>query len=414
MKKKILCWSDSATASTGFGTVSRHIMTALEKTGKYELHHLAINYHGNFIDKDKFPWQIVPAKLMDPANDPYGNKMFLKTISENDYDYIWILNDTYVVHAVAKSMMEILKKKKKPPKIIYYYPVDCHVRLEFSGMLKACDIAVAYTDHGIEETLKVLPELAPKIRKIRHGTDTEAYTPLSKEHQDYFKKKILNVSPDTFVFVNVNRNSPRKQLSRTILAFHEFKKAVPNSILYCHTQVVDRALDISKAVIDLGMDMKHDVVFPINYSPSKGISDEALNQHYNMADAYLTTHLGEGWGLTVTEAMAAAVPVIAPNNTSMPEILGNGSRGYIYECKENIYIDNSGFRPMGTLEDIVAQMHRVYRAGYKHNNQRVVEARKWVEENNWETICKQWVDLFDEGSEVTLNSNSFQIIGETL
>jgi hypothetical protein len=79
------------------------VINALNATNQYEIHQLAINYHGQFFDRKEVPWQLSPAKLADP-NDPYGNKMFLRAIYENDYDYIWILNDTFVVHGVAKEL----------------------------------------------------------------------------------------------------------------------------------------------------------------------------------------------------------------------------------------------------------------------------------------------------------------------
>jgi glycosyltransferase involved in cell wall biosynthesis len=43
---------------------------------------------------------------------------------------------------------------------------------------------------------------------------------------------------------------------------------------------------------------------------------------YQGADLYVTPSLDEGFGLTVLEAMACGVPVIAANRTSLPEVVG--------------------------------------------------------------------------------------------
>jgi glycosyltransferase involved in cell wall biosynthesis len=62
------------------------------------------------------------------------------------------------------------------------------------------------------------------------------------------------------------------------------------------------------------------------------VADELLAGLYNAADLYLTTSLGEGWGLGVTEAMACHTPVAMPAHTSLLEIgdcnVGPGYAGF--------------------------------------------------------------------------------------
>lgn len=317
-KKKVLCWSDSPTAGTGFGVVSKNVIGALHKSGKYEIHQLAINFHGDFTDDQEVPWQIRPAKVLDP-NDPHGIKMFMKVLQKNRYDIVWILNDLFVTHYlndfIPKYKTACLKQNIKPPKFIYYYPVDCHVQNEVSEALDMVDIPVCYTKHGKQETLKKKPYLESRLVEIPHGVDSETFKPMSEVEIATWKRQYLNVGQDTFVVVAVNRNSTRKQLPYSVLAFKEFKKLVPNSIMYCHTQVVDQGSDMSRVLSDLGLSPQRDVVFPGRYSPSEPAPGFLLNQFYNCGDLFLTTHLGEGWGLSITEAMAAGVPVVAPNNT---------------------------------------------------------------------------------------------------
>ena len=420
MKKKLLCWSDAPVAFTGFGTVARYVIGALQATNLFDIDQLAINYHGQFVNKEQIPWQMQPARLLDPK-DPYGNKMFLRALQEHEYDYVWILNDTFVVHGVAAEMVKVLDQKvakgKKRPIVIYYYPVDCRVIPEASDMLRFCDVAVSYNAHGKSETVAVLPELANKISTIYHGTDTQRYRPFRKEICDELKKKYFDRDPDTYIVTNVNRNSVRKQLSRTMLAFKEFKKQVPNSVLYLHTAAQDREIDLISAATHIGLRPKEDLIFPPNYSPSHGYPDSVLNELYNCADLFVTTHLGEGWGLSVTEAMSAGVPVIAPNNTSMPEIIGsNNERGYLYNCDELIYIDNSGYRPMGRTRTIVEEMLKVHNLGWKHDNPKVIAARQWVEKNNWSKVCGDWLKLFSDLEERANlpKENEASFVGELL
>lgn len=398
--KKLLCWSDAPVAFTGFGTVSRYVIGALQATGLFEIDQLAINYHGQFVNKEQIPWQLQPARLLDPK-DPYGNKMFLRALAENNYDYVWILNDTFVVHQVAKEMRKIINdnvaKGKKRTIVIFYFPVDCRIIPDASDMLRECDVAISYNQHGKLEAIKALPELESKLLTVFHGTDTQRYKPFSKKVIDELKTKYFNVDPDTYLVINVNRNSIRKQISRSMLAFKEFQKVVPKSLLYLHTAAQDRDIDLVQAAQHIGLRPKKDLVFPPNYSAANGYPEHVLNELYNCGDQFLTTHLGEGWGLSVTEAMAAGVPVIAPRNTSMPEILGTkNERGWMYDMSDHIYVDNSGYRPMGSVRDIVDQMLIVHRLGWKHDNKKVIAARQWVEANNWSKVCGDWIGVFNE------------------
>lgn len=397
MKKRVLCWSDSASTATGFGVVTKNILSALHATDLYEIEHIAINYHGDFVNKDEFPWQMVPAKTQDP-NDPYGNRMFLNAIQKRQYDIIWVMNDTFVVEEVAKTMEQIFTQSEQQgrelPILVYYYPVDCRVMVQASTMLRLADVAVAYTEFGIVETQKSLPQLT-NIKKIYHGTNTDVFKPLPLAQIQEARMRNFHINGDTTLIINVNRNSQRKQLATTILAFQEFRKTHPNSMLYLHTNIVDQMsrIDLQPLLDQLGMSTARDVIFPTNYSPAYGLPENAMNLLYNCADMFVTTHLGEGWGLSVTEAMAAGTPVVAPDNTSMPEIVG-ADRGWLYPCREKLYVDNSGWRAAGRVEDIVTKMLQVKDSGWKFNTPQVLKARSWTMRNSWTVITKQWIDLF--------------------
>jgi len=379
-KKKLLAWADSAAAGTGFGIVSKHVLGALHATGEWDIHHLAINAQGDFVAEEKVPWKMVPAKLLDQS-DPHGMKMFGRSLVKADYDAVWICNDLYVTKEVIEMVKDIKsKKREKFPHFVYYYPVDCHAPSDGSMMVDFAETPVCYTDHGRVETLLTLPHVEHKLHQIPHGVNSAVFHPLPAEDVINYRRQYMGAGEDTFVVVNVNRNSTRKQVQYAILAFKEFKKKVPNSIMYLHTAVRDQGGDLIKAIEDAGLSTKHDIIFPMNYSPGNPVSEEMLNRLYNCGDCFLTTHLGEGWGLTITEAMAAGVPVVAPDNTSMPQQLGGDSeRGYIYPCK-----------------DLVGAMMQAFQDGPKRENPKVQAARKWAVQHDWKEVTKAWVELFSK------------------
>ncbi|MDA8217716.1 MAG: glycosyltransferase family 1 protein [Dehalococcoidales bacterium] len=73
--------------------------------------------------------------------------------------------------------------------------------------------------------------------------------------------------------------------------------------------------DVFEAVSDLHLE--EDVIF-LGYVP-----DEDLPALYNLADLFVYPSLYEGFGLPPLEAMACGTPVVASDNSSLPEVLGD-------------------------------------------------------------------------------------------
>ena len=403
-KKKLLCYSDSVLATTGFGIVSKHILNALYQTGEYEIHQLAINHPGEFWDTNKVPYSMIPAKMLDPK-DPYGNAMFLEALKKNDYDVVLIINDTFVVNTIS-THMEPLRKAlvqagRKAFKLVYYYPVDCVVDPTKAGMIKAADYPVPYTNFARDETVAALGQEYSKLQPIYHGVDVANFFPIHPQERNLIRKEAFGVEDDTFLITNVNRNNTRKDIGKTILAFSQFHKTVPNSKLYLHMAPQDHGagpahIDLFPLINQLGLKLDEDVYFPRNFHVANGYPIELLNKLYCCGDVFLTTHLGEGYGLTIQESIAAGTPVVVPDNTVMPELISKNG-GYIYPCKEWIYCDNSGARKLGRLEDIYNSLLDAY-VDWRDNTKRRANIIKtghgFTNKYSWDNVCKDWVKLF--------------------
>jgi glycosyltransferase involved in cell wall biosynthesis len=399
-KLKVLAWSDAVVAATGFGTVSRHVLAELHRSGRYHIDQLAINYHGEFFDTTKYPYQLSPARLLDPA-DAFGKAQLIRALTRSDYDILWILNDPDVVNDSVDELQKLAAQKKsrggKAFKTIYYYPVDAAVVPEVARMIPFADVPVTYTQFGRQQTLMHFPGLEQKLVVIGHGCDTASFHPLGPQAKQTLRVRHMAIKdPATFLVVNVNRNLPRKDLPRCILAFREFKKRVPDSLLYLHCEPKEYGTDLIRCCRTLGVSSR-DVLFPEGMRLADGgFPVEALNNVYNMADAFLTTTLGEGWGLTMTEAMCAGTPVVAPNNSSIPEILGSdGDRGYIYEPSDLIWSD-SAYRPLARVEQIVGKLYECYeQRGTPRQQQIIGRALQFAREHTWQQVSRQWLALFD-------------------
>jgi len=135
------------------------------------------------------------------------------------------------------------------------------------------------------------------------------------------------VEDDTFLMLGVNKNEWRKDPLRMLEILVGLRRlGVPAKLLL--------RMDPMSAMGGIHLDMaakQLGLTYGVEWCHVGPVDDEALAALYNAADLYLTTSLGEGWGLGVTEAMACHCPVAMPCHTSLAEIgdcvtatMGNG------------------------------------------------------------------------------------------
>jgi len=405
MKKKILCYCDSPTCATGFGTVSRNVLEHLYRSGDYEIDIFGINYHGL---PHNFPYRIWPA--MDyQAGDPYGRRKFCYFALEHDFDILWVLQDTFIVDFLPELIHHLKANRTKPFRTIMYYPIDSTLKKDWYNNINVVDRLVAYTDFGRQAFLKQAAENGPSDAKDRtidviyHGVDTNIFKVLPETAVTDFKANYFSkANKDKFVFTNINRNQQRKDIPRTLQAFKAFNKLVPESILYLHMCPIDQGWDIPQLLPEMGLTLGKEVVLPEKMEPNQGYPLDVVNYLYNISDCVISTTLGEGFGISWLEAMACKVPVIMPDNTAMSELISE-DRGYLTKSGSNLSLwtvipnDNNLPRPLVDVDDMLNQMLHVY------NNRsevtlKVEAAYKWVNsEMRWGAkIAKQWLRVFEE------------------
>jgi alpha-1,3-rhamnosyl/mannosyltransferase len=95
---------------------------------------------------------------------------------------------------------------------------------------------------------------------------------------------------------------------------HELREEYCLVIVWTHSLLADK---LSAQVRDLGLERK--VQFLQN------VSNEDLVQLYNAASLFAFPSLYEGFGLPLLEAMSCGTPVVAANNSSIPEIVDDAA-----------------------------------------------------------------------------------------
>jgi glycosyltransferase involved in cell wall biosynthesis len=305
--------------------------------------------------------------------------------------------------------------REKPFKSIIYYPIDSILKEEWANNIIPVDFKVSYCQYGLDRTRDVLGEDdLNNIRYIPHGVNTKEYYPITDEKLTQFKDNYFNDQADKFIITDLNRNQQRKDIPRMMLAFREFKKIVPDSVLYLHMAMKDQGWDLPEVAKLMGFTSK-EIIFPQNFGPNQGYPREIVNLIYNCSDVVVSTSLGEGFGLSWIEAMAAKVPVVMPGNTAMEEFITDDmgylvDSGNINSLNTVLPNDNEIIRPLTSLEDMVDKLVHIY-------NNRDEAASKAENAYNWiinsmdwqKSIIPQWVQVFDEAVEELVSGESNDI-----
>jgi glycosyltransferase involved in cell wall biosynthesis len=435
MKKKIkvLFWGDSPNCSTGFASVTKNILNYLVKTGKYEISVIGINDRGGWKNPMIYPYKIYPAKIGIDASggDYHGRDRLVATMLGKDpdikfpFDIVFTLNDPFVLEqpipVLKKGTLEILKEaqaitKKKLPdrywfKIVSYWPIDSYIRPNWANTISLSDYPVAYCNYGKKEIIKAsigeksFDDLEKKLTHIYHGISLRDFFPIDKKESDEFREKLI---------VSIARNQLRKDLPRTLAIFSELLKRRPDSFLYIHAQETDSWGSLREYASNFkNLEFGVNWGTPSKFTANEGYPIDMMNMIYNAADCVLSTTLGEGFGFYNLEGMATKTLIVAPNNTTHPELFGYNAkdditdmdkihqnlRGVPMLCGETKtnwgtygQLDYERMRPLTNVEDAVKKLLWVY-----DNPQKAEEienrAYEWIKQYDWPLVCKQWDDL---------------------
>ena len=417
-KTRVLAYGDYC-CSTGFATVMGNILRELDATGKYEIDVIAINYDGGPFDTKKWPGQVWPAisalRTQGPYGDLHGRQVFLDRLGQGDYDIVFIVQDTFIMLPITPQILEIQRNKPKSFSTIYYYPFDCAPKAEWvSQCVASFDFPVAYTEYAKNESRKVIGDLADKHDVVYHGTNTENFFPLGEEEVKQARKAFFGDRSDRFIITNLNRNQGRKDVSRSFMILKELRdRGYKQPFLYMHMQETDFGGSILQQSTNFGLSPETDFTLPNpqQFSAHSGFPIEVVNQIYNVSDVYLSTTHGEGWGLSITEAMACKTPVVLPRNTSVPEIIGDNERGWAVDSgvdpahwiiKDN---DNDRVRPLMDVKQAADAIIEIMENKNGIVEKRTEAAYEWVTDLTWKSVMKDWMSIFTKASNKAKSAN---------
>jgi glycosyltransferase involved in cell wall biosynthesis len=404
---KLLFYGESPLNPTGFGQVNKHLLRACSRVAD-EITVVATTHYHETYDREEFPYEIIGCDPNIP-HDFTGQKNLENIHAQLDaknWDVFFIQGDMGASTEIQQKAAQIAQSDSSKH-TIFYMPIDGDISLGFAfNPLAWCSAPVVYTNHAKSVVAKYAPDIAEKTSVIWLGCETDVFYPLSAEEKraarlQFFGEAYL----DRFIVININRNQVRKDLARCMAAFHLFYQDHPDCSLYMHSVQNDAGGSLPIQALLSGASVNTNEIVFSSLDLANPWPRHELNRVLNACDAYITTAYGEGWGLGLTEAMCAGIPVMAPYNTANIDILGK-CVGWDFEYERGwgiktggdldhttfIYQNGGGPVPHVHTDSFLTTL------GYIYSNREEAECKaqialEWCRKNTWEHREKNWEDL---------------------
>ncbi len=218
----------------------------------------------------------------------------------------------------------------EPPRFIYDDTAQVTARLGAAGILarpffgayKILDRAMvrradALLANGHFGAMRLRAAYGRDASVITHGADFRP--PASADVQRVRDHYAL---ADQFVVLTVNFMHPRKRIDLFLRAFVELKTRVPHAVA-----LVVGAGPEGDALYALARELEIDAAVRF----TGFVPDAQLPAYYAASDLYVHTCKNESFGLSVLEASAAGLPVVAVNEGGPREIVADGETGLLVE-----------------------------------------------------------------------------------
>jgi glycosyltransferase involved in cell wall biosynthesis len=427
---KILCLCDSPTLNSGFARVAQNLFKRWARAGA-TIDVWGIAFMGWGYKDCPYVNQFFPAGRGGEWCQPDPLRVFLRQLQQGGYTHVWIMQDTFLLAQwdFPKALKDVCKSKGI--RSMLYFPVDAPLKPEWTDIIAAVDCAVAYTEYGATEARRKsevrgqqllaagpTTELRPPISDLcvlPHGVDTTIYRPISDRaaEREKFWQPVngkLWVQPDDFLMVNLNSHQRRKDVSRSLEILAELKKlGVPAKLILHMSAISDQDVNLEVVGEQLGLKVfedwgHHSQLFHLGQGslPELPTAEQpsSLLQLYNVCDLYLTTTLGEGWGLGITEALACGTPVAMPEHTACAEIgaklveLGMIDSRVLLPCEPGGMVqelDNSRLRPRVSVPLAARAIKTYYESGLWQQRSGLTQGvRDWL---NWDRIAREMLKL---------------------
>ena len=428
-KKRVLIHSNFCKMFTGFGKHKKNLLSYLYKTGKYEIFELSNGYSWNSSQIKYVPWnsygslpenqEVLKEIAIDERRKHaagYGGEMIDHAIKELKPDIYLGIEDIWAFSGYTDKE--------------WWNKIHCivHTTLDSLPILPdAVSVADKIKHYYVWASFaeKALHKLGHKhVKTVRGTLNTDNFYKLDNDYKLKLRKK-FNLSDD-FIIGFVFRNQLRKSVPNLLDGFKLFYEKNPNvkAKLLLHTYW-NEGWDILKLLKEKDIDKNKILTTYVcknchNYSVKAfsthiahcdhcksqgscettnvktGVTEQQLNEIYNLMDVYCHPFTSGGQEIPVQEAKLTELITLVTN----------------YSCGEDCCTEESGGLPLDWAEyrepgtqfikastlpiSIYNQLQQVYNLSVQDKQTMGKKARQFVIDNfSIQVVGKFFEDLFD-------------------
>lgn len=187
-------------------------------------------------------------------------------------------------------------------------------QMSYGYEARTSDIVISVSENTKKDILRFTPAKAENIEVVMEGVGQEYF----ENHSHLFPQLKERFSlPDKYVYF-VGSLEPRKNLSTLIRAISHLNNTQSDTIkLVISGQKSWLFEDVYQLIEELGM--QENIIFTGPVTESEKITLLQAAQVFVFPSVY------EGFGLMILEAFATQTPVVISNNSSLPEVAGDGA-----------------------------------------------------------------------------------------
>jgi len=395
-KLRFLLVSTHAHQFTGYSKVSHGILGELAKQPWLDITHFGFQkFHDLPTTFRSYPAGvdvIDAAALEKPLQQGFGYAILPDVIRKKKPNVIMIYNDM----AVVAQFVEAIRKSGIPRTFKIWVYCDQVYTTQSQAFLdilnRDADRVFAFSPYW-KKVLKDQGVTRP-TDVLLHGFNPKQFFSVPKE----LARKQLSLPADVFLFLNLNRNQPRKRYDILIMAFVELITKYPTKPLFLLC-ICDRGEKGGWWLFELfarelalrGVPVEQFAARLIITAQNMSFKDEEINLFYNATDVGISTADGEGWGLCQFEQMGVGVPQVVPDIGGYKEFC-TAENSVLVKPSVRYYLPTN-FSPVGG-EAMACDPHAVclgmeeYVLNSEKRGAHAVAAKKKVLEYTWEKACE--------------------------
>jgi sucrose-phosphate synthase len=330
----------------------------------------------------------------------------------------------YTGHSLGRSKLKQLSDEGMKEEVINKkYKIDYRIQME-EEVLKKADLIIASTHQEVTEQYGQYDNKdMPKYQVIPPGLDVEKFYPFyhdmlpeteKEEIELYAQASMLEelnrffMHPDRPVILSLCRPDKRKNIAGLIKAYGEDLElqsmanlAVFAGIRKDITEMEDNERDVLTEILLL-MD-KYDLYGKIAI-PKKHDFEHEVPELYRIAaekkGVFVNSALSEPFGLTLIEAAACGLPVVAPDD--------GGPRDIIKNCPSGILVDTTDTKAIADAVKKIIADNEIWKQYSKAGIMSIRKHYTWESHANsyMKQFSRIFADLDEEKMQVAVPSDA--------